>query len=344
MDLKSALECVKSQINTSKNNTIRKKKKINIFSNNKDNNTIAKDKKKANELYFKPEPTAKEKQAQANFQAATSLYNQVMDFKAEYDIKSNYFKTKDFEDNDEFYSELKDYILNAQAKLESFTKVRGVSSSIRRVHKECQSFLDGIEDMLVEPEDVEFTSIQELVEKTIAAYNVFYKKAKGLTNEDVDANKLNIFLTNLEKDTANIESQYEQVHKLTTLALPDNVELEERDTFLFKRENCRIMPIAIFSAAQLKSKFKADSEIGYPVLMDQIVLCINKHAAKYVDIKQEVSMYSKHTGVKYVLVASFPAYKDNFYHYWIMSDEDLYKLQTCTVYYDSMKLKNWSIL
>lgn len=339
MDLKSALECVKSQINTANTSITRKNKKVNtLFSNN------TKDKKKTNELYIKPEPTVKEKQAQANFQAATSLYNQVMDFKADYEAKSNYFKTKEFKNKDEFYSELKDYIFTAQAKLESFTKVRGVSSSLHRLHKECQSFLDGIEDMLVEPEDVEFTSMQEFVEKTIAAYNSFYKKAKGLTNEDIDADKLNIFLTNLEKDTASIESQYEQVHKLTTLALPNNVELEEKDMLLFKRENCKIMPIAIFSAAQLKTKFKADSEIGYPVLMDQIVLCINKRVIKYIDIKQEVMAYAKLTGVKYVLVAPFPSYKDNFYHYWIMSDDDLYKLQTCTVYYDSMKLKNWSIL
>lgn len=337
MDLKSALECVKSQISTSNNSTY-KKKKDNIFS------STNKDKKKAkSELYFQPEPTAKEKQAQANFQAASALYDQVMSFKTELDAKSEYFKSKEYDNEDEFFEELKEYIISTQNKLKTFTKVRGVSSSLRRVQTECQSFLDGIEDRLVEPQDVEFTSMKEFVEKTIASYNVFYRKAKGLTNEDVDASKLNIFLNNLKEDTAHTE--YAQAAKLVSLKLPEEAaQPEEKDTYLYTRENSRVMPIAIFSAAQLKSKFKADSEIGYPVLMNQLLLCVSNNVAKYIDIKKEVAAYSKQTGIKYVLVAPFAAFKDNFYHYWVMSDEDLYKLQTCTVYYDSMKLKNWSIL
>ena len=338
MDLKSALECVKSQISTSNNNT-HKKKKDNVFSNKTD-----KDKKKAkSELYFQPEPTVKEKQAQANFQAASALYDQVMAFKAEFEAKSEYFKTKEYDDEDEFFEELKEYIISIQKKLKAFAKVRGVSSSLRRVQTECQSFLDGIEDRLVEPQDVEFTSMKEFVEKTIASYNVFYRKAKGLTNEDVDASKLNIFLNNLKEDA--VHTDYVQAAKLVSLKLPeDAAQPEDKDTYLYVRENSRVMPIAIFSAAQLKSKFKADSEIGYPVLMDQLLLCVSNKVAKHIDIKKEVAAYSKQTGIKYVLVAPFAAFKDNFYHYWVMSDEDLYKLQTCTVYYDSMKLKNWSIL
>lgn len=337
MDLKSALECVKSQISTSNNSTY-KKKKDNIFS------STDKDKKKAkSELYFQPEPTAKEKQAQANFQAASALYDQVMSFKTELDAKSEYFKSKEYDNEDEFFEELKEYVISTQNKLKTFTKVRGVSSSLRRVQTECQSFLDGIEDRLVEPQDVEFTSMKEFVEKTIASYNVFYRKAKGLTNEDVDASKLNIFLNNLKEDA--VHTEYAQAAKLVSLKLPEEAaQPEEKDTYLYTRENSRVMPIAIFSAAQLKSKFKADSEIGYPVLMNQLLLCVSNKVAKYIDIKKEVAAYSKQTGIKYVLVAPFAAFKDNFYHYWVMSDEDLYKLQTCTVYYDSMKLKNWSIL
>lgn len=335
MDLKSALECVKSQISTSNNSTY-KKKKDNIFSST--------DKKKAkSELYFQPEPTVKEKQVQANFQAASALYDQVMSFKTELDAKSEYFKNKEYDNEDEFFEELKEYIISTQNKLKTFAKVRGVSSSLRRVQTECQSFLDGIEDRLVEPQDVEFTSMKEFVEKTIASYNVFYRKAKGLTNEDVDASKLNIFLNNLKEDA--VHTEYAQAAKLVSLKLPEEAaQPEEKDTYLYTRENSRVMPIAIFSAAQLKSKFKADSEIGYPVLMNQLLLCVSNKVAKYIDIKKEVAAYSKQTGIKYVLVAPFAAFKDNFYHYWVMSDEDLYKLQTCTVYYDSMKLKNWSIL
>lgn len=238
-------------------------------------------------------------------------------------------------DEDEFNAQAKELITRVEEAINRVPNVRGLKVFLDKVLVECRSLYDGLETYDVTPDDMSLWTLDAAISRVNDLVRIYNKRQVRQSNEDQAID----YLVGMLGD---MQSKIRQ-SKLKRQAVQCDIPAEIIT-------GPAVMPLGTFSAKLLTAQFDASSELGYPVLFNQMFFAVSAVDAAKVNIEQEVAnlIYADNNSeiVKepLAIVSRQPnAYEDKSL-YWIMTAKDLEKLRSCAMYQSLMCLKTWSLI